>query len=189
MPETFSLSCSAAPCFRFVLDRSLATLGRSVQCDFVVSDSTVSRKHAEINIRGCELYVTDLHSRNGTFVENQRIQTSPILHGQVVRFGSIAFVVTRKSIWSAADEETDFPPQEGPASGTPTIAVQERLSEAQRKVFDLLLTGLAEKSIARRLHLSQHTVHNHVRTIFRIYGVHARAELFALLLEQKKATI
>ena len=53
------------------------------------------------------------------------------------------------------------------------------LSEAQQRVFDELLSGLPEKAIARRLRLSTHTVHNHIRAIFRHYEVHSRAELLA----------
>ncbi len=185
MPGNFILSCSLAPFFRFVLARLVAILGQSAECDFVIDDPTISRRHAELMIKESEWLVTDLNSRNGTFVEKQRIQTSQISRGQAVSFGSVQFVVSAEAICSAEDAETAIPPPTPGDNGPSITAVGETLSEAQRKVFDLLLTGSAEKTIARRLHLSQHTVHNHVRTIFRIKGVHSRAELFALLLQQK----
>jgi DNA-binding CsgD family transcriptional regulator len=49
-------------------------------------------------------------------------------------------------------------------------------------VLRLLLSGLSEKQIAARLDLSRHTVHNHVKEIYRVVGVQSRAELMAILL-------
>ena len=43
------------------------------------------------------------------------------------------------------------------------------------------MAGFAEKAVAAQLGLSRHTVHNHVRAIYRAYGVRSRAELLARL--------
>ena len=40
-----------------------------------------------------------------------------------------------------------------------------QLSEAQRRVLDLLLAGPSEKKVAATLKLSPHTVHRHVANI------------------------
>lgn len=60
------------------------------------------------------------------------------------------------------------------------------LSEAQRRVLDLALTGLVEKQIARRLNISRHTAHNHLRNIYRILDVHSRGELLAQVLPKMR---
>ncbi|MGC4030447.1 MAG: helix-turn-helix transcriptional regulator [Tepidisphaeraceae bacterium] len=44
-------------------------------------------------------------------------------------------------------------------------------------VLDLLLTGLPEKEIAVRLNRSTHTIHAHVKRVYRHYGVRSRSEL------------
>jgi DNA-binding CsgD family transcriptional regulator len=186
MPQSFVLRCSHAPVFRFVVARVGAILGRGTRCEFVVDDRSISRKHAEIGIRPSGPYVTDLDSRNGTFVDNLRIQSSELMHGQLVRFGTVSFAVLVEGEESASGDETDDPRVEASANGSVMRGMREGLSEAQRKVFDRLVTGLAEKSIARQLALSQHTVHNHVRAIFRILGVHSRPELFAILLRNNE---
>ena len=182
MPDAFVLRCSHSPSFRFVVARSGAVLGRDARCDFVVDDRSVSRKHAEIGFRPTGPYVVDLDSRNGTFVNDLRIRSSELMHGQVVRFGTSPFDVFVEWAESASDVETEDPLAGDLDHGDERGAILEGLSEAQRKVFDRLVTGLAEKSIARQLGLSPHTVHNHVRAIFRIIGVHSRPELFAMLL-------
>jgi DNA-binding CsgD family transcriptional regulator len=69
---------------------------------------------------------------------------------------------------------------------TAIIAPRERLSAARRRVYDLLLTRMPEKSIARQLGLSPRTVHHHVTAIFLAFGVHSRAELLAMHLKGRR---
>lgn len=51
------------------------------------------------------------------------------------------------------------------------------LTPRQREVLSLLLKGLSEKEVAGDLHLSRHTVHNHVKAIYRAMEVSSRVEL------------
>jgi pSer/pThr/pTyr-binding forkhead associated (FHA) protein len=170
MDTTFVLRCFHTPSFRLVVPRTIAILGRWGRSDLVVDDRSVSRKHAEIRVCRGRLVVTDLGSRNGTFVRDLRVQTTELAHGQIVRFGSVAFEVEdSEQVEPSSEEETDD-------ARRPAVDV---LSEAQRNVFELLLTGNPEKTIARILDLSQHTVHNHITAILRSFGVHSRVELLA----------
>ena len=52
------------------------TLGRSRQCDIVVDDSNVSRRHAELRPRGGSWVLSDLGSTNGSRV-NGRMVSGP----------------------------------------------------------------------------------------------------------------
>ncbi|MDG0973353.1 MAG: ATP-binding cassette domain-containing protein [Crocinitomicaceae bacterium] len=53
--------------------KSLVTIGRSSECDIVLSDSLISRKHATVEKIGETYFVTD-HSLNGTFINGKRIE-------------------------------------------------------------------------------------------------------------------
>lgn len=53
----------------------------------------------------------------------------------------------------------------------------KRLTPAQRAVFDLLMEGRKTADIAKALGRSTHTVRNHVKAIFKIFGVSSRATL------------
>ncbi len=53
--------------------RSEVVIGRSSQCDFVVNDVMVSRRHARVFALGGQIWVEDFHSTNGTFVNGKRI--------------------------------------------------------------------------------------------------------------------
>ena len=54
-----------------------------------------------------------------------------------------------------------------------------RLTPAQRRVLENLLRGLTEKEVAARLNISIHTVHSHVKNLYKIFGVSSRGELIA----------
>lgn len=64
----------------WTLDREEFTIGRSAECDLVVSDRQVSREHARLRrVEG--LYVVDdLGSKNGTHVNGRRVVGSARLH-------------------------------------------------------------------------------------------------------------
>jgi len=55
------------------------------------------------------------------------------------------------------------------------------LSEREREVVELVARGYASKLIARALHISSHTVDDHLKSIFAKTGTHSRGELLALL--------
>lgn len=63
--------------FIFTNDITKIIIGRDDECDMVLSDTTVSRKHSEIvqNWTG-EIAISDLNSTNGTFVNDNKINTN-----------------------------------------------------------------------------------------------------------------
>jgi hypothetical protein len=64
-------------------------LGRGADCDLVVPDLTVSRRHAEIRHGpGGGLEIRDLGSRNGTFVNGERVAAAPVAPGDTLALGS-----------------------------------------------------------------------------------------------------
>lgn len=169
----------------FTLDSGRSVLGRSSRCEIVVNDLTVSRRHAELWAQGLSMTVIDLHSRNGTYVNEQRIQKCVIKSGQQLRFGSVSFLLGVTEI----DNEEPLSQEPTASCGDTGSATVTRvpallLSPAERRVFDCLVKGLAEKQISTGLGLSPHTVHNHIREIFRAFHVHSKAELLAQLLQK-----
>ena len=53
------------------------------------------------------------------------------------------------------------------------------LSPRMRDTLQLLLSGDSEKEVAGKLGLSQHTVHIHVKNLYKRLGVCSRGELLA----------
>src|SRR5260370_37783065 len=110
MASTLVLRCLNSPLFRLCVERTVTILGRSSGCDLVVDDPSISRKHAEIRIRHGRLFLKDLQSRNGTFVDGQPIQATEVAQGQVVRFGNISFTVQADDeVEPRSDDKTGGP--------------------------------------------------------------------------------
>ena len=55
----------------------------------------------------------------------------------------------------------------------------ERLTPAQRRIAQHMLHGMTEREIANRISRSQHTVHEHVKAIYRGWNVRSRSEFMA----------
>jgi pSer/pThr/pTyr-binding forkhead associated (FHA) protein len=62
----------------FILPANKILVGRSYQCDWILKENHVSRKHCEIEYnktRGKEYYtITDLGSKYGTYINSIRIK-------------------------------------------------------------------------------------------------------------------
>ncbi len=64
------------------------TIGRS-GCDIVLEDERISRKHASIIIiRESQYAVTDLASKNGTYVNGVRLTRRNLQHNDLIRVGN-----------------------------------------------------------------------------------------------------
>jgi len=81
---------------RFTLDLSPFTVGRRPDRSLTLPSATVSGKHAEFLIEGEQLYVHDLGSTNGTFVNGDRVRDRCVVnHGDLVQFAQIVFRTSR----------------------------------------------------------------------------------------------
>jgi DNA-binding winged helix-turn-helix (wHTH) protein len=67
-------------------------IGREGDGVILVKSSTVSRRHARIAIDGSGAVVDDLGSKNGTYVNDRRIDgPTPVVDGDQIRIGSLLF--------------------------------------------------------------------------------------------------
>jgi hypothetical protein len=95
------------------------TIGRSSQASYAFDDALLSRKHCQVECRGALCRVVDLQSRNGTYVNGQRVGAQLIKAGDRIKIGSLLMEVAPAS---AVSQESNRTTQDPPQS-TPTIAV------------------------------------------------------------------
>lgn len=74
------------------------TVGRSIECDLVLADMTVSRHHAEIELlENSDLLLTDCQSTQGTYFirsgHEEKIRQQIILKSDLLKFGAITISV------------------------------------------------------------------------------------------------
>ena len=89
-----------------VVPRALV-IGRNPDCDLVVSDPTVSRRHAELRREADHWVLSDLGSSNGTRVNGWRVERAAVGVGDEVMLGGqrLVFAARRgRRVWSAAPE-------------------------------------------------------------------------------------
>ena len=72
-------------------------LGRAEECQIVVSEAGVSKKHAELEVDKYGVSIVDLKSSNGTFVNGVQIQDSEIKPKDKVSLHRVTFDIVRAS--------------------------------------------------------------------------------------------
>ena len=74
------------------LGRQTVVIGRHPECDIVIDDASVSRRHANIANDNGVFFVADLESRNGTFVNSSAIhQPTRLFDGAEIAICDIKF--------------------------------------------------------------------------------------------------
>src|SRR5262245_19927865 len=73
--------------FPIVADKQII-VGRSSDLDMVLVEDMVSRKHARISMQGDQIWIEDLGSTNGTFVNGEKIKRARLKEGDRVLIGT-----------------------------------------------------------------------------------------------------
>lgn len=91
-----------SPCFvliegsplgkKFPLVTSKIRLGRGRKADLSIDDNSVSQLHAEVIIQKNDVFIEDLESTNGTFVNDEKVTSKTALkEGDIIRIGKTIF--------------------------------------------------------------------------------------------------
>jgi len=82
----------------YYLNKEVMILGRQAACDIVIPVTSVSREHAKITHADGEFYLHDNESRNGTYLNNNRMDTKlsevPLKNGDRIRIRDVEFTVS-----------------------------------------------------------------------------------------------
>ena len=66
-------------------------IGTAADCEIVLTDKKISRKHATIRYEGGEYQIADLDSSNGCFVNDEKIQKHDLIDNDIIKLGDIEF--------------------------------------------------------------------------------------------------
>ena len=124
---TLSISYDGGPPQQVRLPSRRFTLGRSVDDDLVIDDPGLSRRHALLETVDAAVLITDCGSRNGTFVNGNKISGPTVLKdGDVISIGTIA---TIKILTSDSSRRAALKP----VSGTPNKSANSRRFQARAR--------------------------------------------------------
>ena len=85
------------------LPEDITSVGRVPENVLQIEDDSVSSSHAQIFFKDGKFHVRDLGSTNGTFVNGEQVNESPLNSGDEVRFGSVA------TLFSIPEESQEIP--------------------------------------------------------------------------------
>lgn len=78
-------------------------VGQSPACDVRLTDREASRRHLTLEVVGGKLRVTDLGSKNGTYVDRLSIGEANLDGGETIRIGTNLIRVTRMDVVPRAE--------------------------------------------------------------------------------------
>jgi len=84
-PELVTLSFDGT---RYEVKQRRVVIGRSRDCDIQLSDTNVSRRHAELRQEGASYWIIDLGSTNGLEVNGKRVKRAKLNDGDTITVGS-----------------------------------------------------------------------------------------------------
>jgi pSer/pThr/pTyr-binding forkhead associated (FHA) protein len=80
----------------FFLNQPTTTIGRDDECEIVLDGETVSRRHCQIDCQGATYILRD-SSRNGTFINGERVRQAQLRDGDQIRIGANVLLVNLSS--------------------------------------------------------------------------------------------
>jgi adenylate cyclase len=75
----------------FALPEGPVTIGRTEESTICVLHKSLSRRHARLEQDGNRVFLVDLDSKNGTFVNEVRISRCELREGETFRCGEVRF--------------------------------------------------------------------------------------------------
>lgn len=138
-------------------------VGRGFPSQVHVEDKSISRQHARFMVRDDSVTVEDLGSRNGTFVNGQKIDKALLSPGDEVRMGA-ALVTLAARRADGAPPRTPGPILEDERVQA-AYALARRAAQTEMPVLILGETGTGKEHLARTVHAASTRLHGPFKAV------------------------
>jgi hypothetical protein len=96
------------------LHSGMNTIGRNPTNDFRIPEASVSSFHCELEISDAGVFVRDLQSTNGTFINDQPVDQAQLLANQVLQLGTVTLRLEAAAVEIHIPKVTQRPPEPEP---------------------------------------------------------------------------
>lgn len=128
----------------FELREGVTTIGRTKQNDVFVLHKSLSRQHAQLTVREDEIEIEDLGSKNGTFVDGERVTRRPLGATHRIKCGDVVFDFL-------TGEERSVALSTSSTSSTGPSLVYDPGRDPSRRSLDQILARQAQQGTALNL--------------------------------------
>lgn len=112
-------------------------VGRRPGLELSLASDAVSKEHAEIYLEGEVLRLRDLGSKNGTFLNRDRVEDAPVQEGDIIHFAQLEFRLGKQELDDYQEEEL------APATLSITdMALPKQFLEHTKELPELLRQGM-----------------------------------------------
>ncbi|MCI0412358.1 FHA domain-containing protein [bacterium] len=89
-----------------LIDKNPFVIGRGADCDLTLDRSGISKRHARITFNGEEYLFEDLGSKNGAYVNGNRVQSANLQEGDLISLSGtdLIFNRIRQNDWTSTME-------------------------------------------------------------------------------------
>jgi len=145
------------------LTKERTTLGRRPYNDVVIDNLAVSGEHATLQMNGNDVFLEDLGSTNGTYVNGKAVKKQQLHNGDTIEVGKYKIKFVSETAGNDFDRTMLFKPGEVPPSQEPTgsdsgtLRVLSGTASGREVPLTKVVTtvgkpGVAVASITRRHH-------------------------------------
>jgi transcriptional regulator with GAF, ATPase, and Fis domain len=140
----------------FRLSAGKCVVGAGSEANLLVTETSVSRRHLELELVPEGVVLTDLGSRNGTFYLGQRVEKMVLALGSRIRAGAVEIAIdadTEGLVERLSESETTYRGLVGASSAMRRLfAVLKRLEGSLVNVLIEGESGVGKELVARAIH-------------------------------------
>jgi pSer/pThr/pTyr-binding forkhead associated (FHA) protein len=138
------------------LTKVKTTLGRRPYNDIVIDNLAVSGEHALIEMQGNEVFLEDLNSTNGTYVNGKAVKKQLLQNGDAVEVGKYKIKFVHEAASDNFEKTQMFKATApAPVSAAPVLPASSPLKPAESEVLQASIKVLSGSAAGREVPLTK----------------------------------